>query len=44
MSQHGNTAMHYAARGGYLDMVKYLKENGVNVNTANDDVSSYNFK
>ena len=33
--QHGNTAMHYAARGGYLDLVRYLKQRKCDLNPLN---------
>ncbi|KAH3840957.1 hypothetical protein DPMN_114415, partial [Dreissena polymorpha] len=33
---HGNTAMHFAARGGYIDVVKYLKANRCQLNPLND--------
>ena len=36
--QHGNSAAHYAAKNGHLDIIRYLKHEGVNVNAQNDDV------
>lgn len=33
--QHGNVAMHYAAKGGYLDLVRFLKANGAKLNIKN---------
>lgn len=40
--QHGNVAMHYAARGGYLDLVKYLIRKGADPNSLND-VNIYSY-
>ncbi|XP_052795384.1 uncharacterized protein LOC128228245 isoform X2 [Mya arenaria] len=34
-NMHGNTAMHYAARGGYLDLVRYLKHRKCALNPLN---------
>ena len=30
--QHGETALHYAASGGHLDVIQLLCEKGMNVN------------
>jgi len=35
--QHGETALHFAASGGHLDMIKLLCEKEINVN-ARDQV------
>ena len=37
--QHGETALHMAASGGHLEIVKYLHEKGSNIH-ATDKVSS----
>jgi ankyrin repeat protein len=34
--QQGNTALHFAAKWGYLDMVAYLVESGAEINFKND--------
>lgn len=36
--KHGNSAVHYAAKGGHLDVVKYLKQHDVDMNIQNDNV------
>ena len=36
--QHGNSAAHYAAKNGHLDIIEYLKHEGIDVNAQNDDV------
>ena len=33
-----DSAAHYAAKNGHLDIIRYLKHEGVNVNAQNDDV------
>ena len=36
--QHGNTALHYAAKGGYLDILEYLKKENADLNVRNEQV------
>jgi len=36
MLQVGNTVAHFAAIGGYVHIIKYLKGKGVNLNSPND--------
>ena len=35
LTQHGDTAVYWAARQGHLDVIKYLVEEGVSLNTQN---------
>jgi len=35
--QHGETALHFAASGGHLDVIQLLRDKGMNVN-ARDQV------